>query len=252
MISRGLRTLLAVLIVLAVAPARAFWWGPSYKSLWLDRTISIDGNADDWRAQEQDDAEGLSFAFANDDKNLYVLVVPHTKLMKAQMAGSYGQDFVIWLDPKAGKDKLIGIKLHAPSPDAQRDVEVLADTAAVPAMPVGDGAEVRMGPADERGVLEGRIPLRLLGTNPPQKISVGFETSRPEKWPGRIEKSASAAGREKDQDPGTEAGMEPGGGGMRRHRQGGGGHARRPSGPAGEDFSPIELWIRVTLAKLGK
>ena len=245
-----LAAFLTVMVVFVSPPVHAFWWGPSSKSLWLDRTIVIDGNADDWKSQEQDDAEGLGFAFANDDKNLYILVAPHTKSTKAQMAGSYGQDFIIWLDPKAGKAKILGIKLHAPTSQAVRDVEVVADSATVPVVLANDDVEVRIGPTNERGVLEGRIPLSCLGLNPPQKISVGLETSLPKTLPGRIEKGASSWAHEKDQDQGAGAGS--GGGGMRHGRRGGGGGSRHPSGQKGEDFSPIEFWIRLTLASPAK
>lgn len=249
----GRAALLSVAALLTALPSHAFWWGSKSRSLWLDHPITIDGNADDWKFNEDDDDEGLAFSFANDDKNLYLLVAPHTKSIKAQMAGAYGQDFVIWLDPHAGLKKRIGIRLHAPGrSDTERGVEVVIDTAGVTAPALQDDIEVRMGPAEERGILEARIPLRYLGEILPKMISIGLETSRPEKQPGRIDKTAGYWDRKggQKQESGADDGAQESG--MKRGRRGGGGgggKSRRSSGDGGEDFSPVQLWIRVTLAR---
>ncbi len=94
-----------VVFCLIAPEVRAFWWGPSDTSLWRDRKITVDGNDKDWLKQEQEDSDdsgGIQFAFANDAKNLYVLVVPHTRSTKAQMAGKYGQDFSIRMGGRRG------------------------------------------------------------------------------------------------------------------------------------------------------
>jgi hypothetical protein len=235
------RALLFCAALFAAAPSRAFWWGPSAESRWRDRTITIDGRDEDWKDQEPEEAEGLAFAFANDDKDLYVLVSPHTKSLKRQLAGEFAQDFSIWIDTSAGKKEKLAVKLLAPArlgEAADRDVETVGiDTNSAAAR---DSADVRIGPMDERGVLEARIPLSYLGTPRPKRISVGLQTSALKKPPPSQAGGHHQAREDpKDQD----SGQEMGGRGHGRKGGMGGKHAG-----AEEDFEPIDLWIRVTLS----
>jgi hypothetical protein len=207
---------LAAAALLAAPPIQAFWWGPSVESRWLDRAVSIDGGDEDWKSIERDDSEGLGFAFANDGKNIYLLVAPHTKSTKDQMAGSFGEKLTVWLDPQAGRNKKIGLKLASPEGLAhgeRRPLEMVGlDTAAAAC----GGLDAVMGPKNERGVLEARIPLACLG-GPLQRISVGLETSAPTKPPARPHDD------------------------MGRSR-------RRETDAEDDAIEPIQLWIRVHLA----
>jgi hypothetical protein len=236
------RALLVCAALLAAAPSRAFWWGPHADSRWRDRTITVDGRDDDWQDREPDEAEGLAFAFANDDKDLYVLVSPHTRALKQQLAGDFQQDFTIWIDTCAGKKERIAVKLLAPAGSADpadRDVETVGiDTNSVAAK---DTADLRMGPMHERGVLEARIPLSYLGSPLPKMIGVGLQTSA-------FKKTPPAGGRRtthtlpKDEESGQDSL-----GGGRGHGQKGGAGGKH-GGADAEEFEPIDLWIRVSLS----
>ena len=78
------------------------------------------------------------------------------------------------------------------------------------------GLDAVMGPKNERGVLEARIPLACLG-GPLQRVSVGLETSAPAKPPARPHDD------------------------MGRSR-------RRETDAEDDAIDPIQLWIRVHLA----
>jgi hypothetical protein len=234
--------LLVGAVLLAAAPSRAFWWGPSSESRWRDKAITIDGHAEDWRDREPDEAEGLAFAFANDDKDLYVMVSAHTKSLKQQMEGDFEQDFSIWIDTSVGKKRRIAVKLLAPAePGDTADRAVATIGIDMGSAAAKDEAVVRIGPMDERGVLEARIPLSYLGTPLPKRFSIGLETSNPKKTPpaqaGHHPKQKSP----KDEEPGQEAG---GRGHARRSGMGG----KPGSSDSDDPFEPIDLWIRVTLS----
>jgi hypothetical protein len=242
------RALLVGAVLLAAGPCQAFWWGPSAQSRWRDRPIKIDGRDDDWKDQETDDAQGLEFAFANDDKDLYVLVSPHTKSIKQQMAGDFKQDFTIWIDTSVGKKQRVAVKLLAPtSVGNPRDVETVGiGTGSIAAK---DEADMRIGPMDERGVLEARIPLSYLGTPLPKTISVGLETTALKlPPPSRTGAHHTPSQIPKDQDSGS--GQELSGRG-RGHGRAGGTGSKHESSESEEEFSPIGLWIRVTLSARG-
>jgi hypothetical protein len=242
------QALLICVVLLAAAPSRAFWWGPSAESRWRDRTITIDGRDDDWKDQDADDAEGVAFAFANDEKDLYVLISPHTKSLKQQLAGNYDQDFSIWVDTSVGKNKRVAVRLLAPASfgaTEAREVETVGiDTDSIAAK---DSPDLRIGPMDERGVLEARIPLSYLGASLPKKISVGLETSIPKRPP-----PAQAAGRHpaRESPADQESGQEMGGSGRGHGRKGGTGGKHGDAGSK-EEFEPLDLWIRVTLSAPG-
>ena len=214
-------------VLLAPSPGGALWLGHRAESRWRGTAIAVDGSAEDWKSPEGDEAEGLMFVFANDDKDLYVLVSPHTKSTKAQLSGENDQDFTLWLDPKAGKKKNLAIRLLAPArgqigPDREL-VAVGLDSATASDQQTPAGAEVRVGPADERGVLEARIPLRYLGARRPQRVTVGFETSAPVRPHGRKE-----AGSGKDRSRGGD---------------------RSTGSSDTEESDVLRLWVRVTLAE---
>ena len=219
---------LSALLLILAAPAFAVWWlGPTCASRWLDRPITIDGDAEDWRSQEIDDSGSLSFAFANDERDLYVLIVPHTRPARAQLAGVYGQDFTFWIDPKGGREHKLVITVRAPlGADKGRVVE--APAAAVAGSSTAAVAQAAMGDVAGRGAFEARIPLALLGSPRPGRVMVGVATSR-------LLRQPEAAG---SWDRSGE------------RRQGKDGRAARPEfqGFIDEDYLPIQLIVRVTLA----
>jgi len=269
------RLLFAALISVVFFPpvsCQAFWFGSKTDSRWTGQALPLDGTPQKWRVREEDEDSGLAYAFANDSKNLYIMLSPHTRAAKDELAGSYGQDLTIWLDAHAGKGKTLGIRLAAPGSrgdQSSRKADVVGlDTAAVPVSLDNDGAEVIVGPVTERGLVEARIPLRYLGPVPPEKISVGIETSKAKEAPpqagndqGSFKKdkwaSVDEGGLPDGVDSGLPAGMDNGipggaggmpGGGMGRGHRGGGGGRQHSRAAQEEDLSPLSLWIRVTLA----
>ena len=218
-----------LLAFLAAVPARGFFWlGPREKSAWRAQPIAVDGAAADWKDAAFDDDSGLSFAFANDDKDLYVAFSPHTKGTKSQLSGRDGQNVSLWLDPKGGKHGTIGLTLLAPQPgEAERSLEVVGiDTAAV---------ELKVGDVEERGVLEARVPLSSLGSPAPEKITLELVTSAPTRKPERPARAEKP--REEEAEPAPPSG---------RGRGRGRGGARL--GPPAEEPPTTSLWIQVSLA----
>lgn len=202
--------LAAPVALLLAAPAAAWWFGPKYDAFRPERPITVDGDARDWPASRRDDAGDMTFAFANDDSDLYVLFQPHTRSAKEQLGGTYGQAMTLWVDPAAGMNKRFGVALTAPQKTADgRFVRVV--TATGPETEAARQIEVRTGDFDEHGALEARMPLSLLGPRPPKYVTVGLETTRPAKIPRPV--------------------VDPKG--------------RSPD----EAFAAVRLWVRVRLAK---
>ncbi|MBI4371722.1 MAG: hypothetical protein HY552_05425 [Elusimicrobia bacterium] len=197
-------------LALTAAPAEAFWLGPRAQSRRLDAPIAVDGRDADW-PPDGDEAEGLRYLFANDSERLCLLLSPHTKDGRVQMAGLNGQDFTLWLDPKGGSRRALGLRLPPPErgdPAAPRPAEAVGlDAEGVRAA----DAELRMGPVLNRGAFEACIPLKWLGPSPPKKIGVGFAVS------------ALAAAKRPRPDP------------------------RRPH-DLDDALSPLFLWVQVRLA----
>lgn len=223
--------LLAVCGWALAAPASALWWGPSVESVWRDRAIAVDGSDEDWRSQPKDDYEGFALSFANDEADLYILISPHTREAKARLAGTRGQDFTVWLDPKGGKEKAIGITLLAPEgAGLPRKGRVSGVRVPASAVPTSLEPEMRVGPMDARGVLELRVPLRYFGSAAPAKLSAGLEASRPTGGP---------------------APLDANGGIWKPSGRAGKGEAhifRAASDPTIEDLMLFQLWLRVRLA----
>jgi hypothetical protein len=173
----------ALLILAAVAvPASALWFGPRFNSVWRDRPIVVDGDGkDDWPSDRRDDAGDMSFGFANDAKDLYVMFAAHTKASKAQLGGTYGQDLSFWVDPRGGMGHVLGVGLTAPQKAGDDMIRVFTA--------IGSDAarsryiEVRAGSLDEHGIIEARVPLQLLGNPPPRVVTVGLEAAMPVKIP---------------------------------------------------------------------
>ena len=81
--------------LLMVVPCRAFWLGgSSSSSRWVDKSIIIDGTASDWIIDDGTEDSGFTFAFSNDDKNIYFLISPKTNSTKFLLAAAFDQDLL--------------------------------------------------------------------------------------------------------------------------------------------------------------
>jgi hypothetical protein len=235
--SRITSSVILASLLLVAAQANAFWFGPKTDSVWTDKPVVLDGKMAKWRPKDDDDDSGIVYAFANDAQNLYLMLYPHTKSAKDELAGAYEQDFTIWLDTQAGKGKTVGIRLGAPGNEydyMQRDTEIIGIDSTTVAAP-----RINVGPVKERGIIEAAIPLVFLGKTVPEKISVGITTSPARKTPPHnIKKAGKDAARQDSDDSGVKF--------SRGHR--GGGQRKRSGEPQDEDLTPLDLWIRVTMA----
>jgi hypothetical protein len=185
----------AALLLLLAAPAAAWWFGPKYDAFTPERPIELDGDARDWPAERRDDAADMTFAFAKDSTDLFVLFLPHTRSAKQQLAGTYGQGMTLWVDPKGGMARRFGLALTAPQKTGDgRFVRVV--TAAGPEPGAASRIEVKNGDFDAHGALEARVPLELLGTPLPKFVGVGLETGKPERTPLPV---VDAKGRSPDE-----------------------------------------------------
>lgn len=76
-------------------------------SLWLTKSISIDGDSSDWRGSlyylEDDKA---SVGFMNDSENLYMCLITQDPTLIRQ---ALSMGLIIWFDPTGGKAKSFGI-----------------------------------------------------------------------------------------------------------------------------------------------
>lgn len=201
------------------APARALWWGAKAQSAWTEQPVLVDGLSEDWRGREPDDAEGVSFAFANDGQFLYVMFSAHTKEARDQMSGVYRQDLTLWVDPKAGTKRGVGMKV-TDAGGGPRPIESLG---------LPDGAQLQVGPLESRGIVEARIPLSFFGAPLPKTVSVGLEASVK-----RVQAAPKRAHIIETDNPTA----------RNQHR------ADDAYDPAAlEESRPISVWVRVTLAR---
>ena len=167
-----------LLALLVAAPAGAFWLGARSRAVRADVPPVVDGVADEWSPRPGDDDEGFAYAFANDGASLWLLVAPHTRQTRDQLAGAEGADFSVWLSTRAARDKGLGFILRAPAVEGAAQGKRMVRYVGVPAWAdsrLPGGIEVRLGPAYGRGALEARVPLRLFGAPPPRRLFVGFE-----------------------------------------------------------------------------
>jgi hypothetical protein len=205
--------LLAALVWSAAAsPAAAFWLGARGKSAWAAAPITVDGKADDWTLSPEDETEGVAYGFANDDRYLYLVLVPHTRQAKEQLAGVFQQDLMLWLDRGAGKNKTTGVLVLAPAsldqPARALDLVRLSTAA-------GE-AVVAASPLQSRAALEARLPLAYLGSPLPEQFTVGIETQYPRHPPAQPAPERSRDAHE---------------------------------APPAAKFETLQFWVRVTLAR---
>lgn len=77
-------------------------------STWKDRDITLDGKGGDWLgAKYYFEDSAISVGLINDEQYLYVSMMTENPMIRAQIMG---QGLTVWLDPKGGKNKTLGIK----------------------------------------------------------------------------------------------------------------------------------------------
>ena len=81
--------------------------GYELDSLWLTKTITIDGDSSEWLGSlyflEDDKA---SVGIMNDNENLYVCLITQDPTLRRQ---ALSRGLILWFDPTGGKDKSFGI-----------------------------------------------------------------------------------------------------------------------------------------------
>ena len=108
-----LKNSIAALILVTVAGARpcsALWLDSSADSAW-NTDIKVSGDAAGWKIDDSVEDSGLIFAFANDSKNIYLLLKPANTEGKSRLKNIASTDFTVWVDTGAGKEMLTGFKL---------------------------------------------------------------------------------------------------------------------------------------------
>ena len=204
--------LAGAVLALCAAQASALWLGARAKSAWAAAPVAVDGKSDDWTLTPDDETDGVAYGFANDAKDLYLVLVPHTREARAQLSGAYQQDLMFWLDRSGGKAKTAGARFLAPASLDQpaRALELVSLSTAA-----GE-ASFAASPSQARSIVEARLPLAYLGTPLPESFTIGIEAQTPRRPPAQPP-------RERSRDA-HEAAAPP-------------------------KFEPLFLWLRVTLAK---
>lgn len=175
-----------------------------FKTGWKDRDIVIDGRNDDWQG-----ALGylgdpvVALGFLNDASGLYVCIATN---VPALSEGLLRRGMTVWIDPKGGKKKTLGIRLapSAPpgSPEAQGGPPSLPSRLEVrlpgrqdwaPVDETAGGVEAAIEGSNGLAVFEMTLPLAegpgipvALGAKPGAAIAMSFETPRPERPSGPV------------------------------------------------------------------
>ena len=249
------------------------------QSQWRGREIAIDGNDNDWAQTNPVTRDNLTIRAQNDTKYLYLCLASESREVQAQILGSAGNIFTIWLDPQGGMEKTLGIRLSPRRPASAepfppefganitgtiKDLVLLKPGSDLPysiTMPGAHDIHAQMGRSDRRLVYELQIPLArmtpdpfALAAQPGDAIGILFETSElhPEaiKESGREEKPPAEKSWGRGPGGPPRGGGPPGGGGF---SGGMGGGERKPpprTGPVAVPPRPgkIQIRIKVTLA----
>lgn len=105
------RIALAVLIALIVPAASSAAGGKDivFKTGWKDRDLVIDGNSGDWQGALGFLSEPpVMLGFLNDDDAVYVCLSTN---LPAIREGMLRRGVTVWIDPKGGKRKTLGIRM---------------------------------------------------------------------------------------------------------------------------------------------
>ena len=240
------------------------------ESTWKDRDIELDGKGGDWLgAKYYFEDLAISVGLINDAHYLYVSMMTENPMIRAQIMG---QGLTVWLDPKGGKHKTLGIKyplgrqgagkegermdprdvmdestreeMMQKMQESMTELEVLGpDEKVLEKMDVENakGIDVRMRNAPGTFVYELRIPLFAseeypfaVGVEPGDVIGVGFLAP---KMQVRRPRGMGGMGR----TPGGGGMMPPGGGGGMGGMPGGGMRRLMPQ--------ELKIWAKVQLAE---
>jgi hypothetical protein len=231
-----------------------------FESTWRERTITVDGNNEDWEGiTSYVDAAKISVGLLNDENYLYVNLVLWEPMQQMQ---AMGQGLTLWFDPEGGDEKTLGIRyplggmggMMRPGRGGQDRDEMreemrenyLAAATELELLGPRDidrhrydlaeahGVEVRVNPTKESLIYELKVPLTksaqekfALGADGGEPIGVTLETPKTER-------------------PEMSGGFPGGGGG----RSGGGGRGggRMPGGGRRSPPEPLEVQAKIRLA----
>lgn len=262
--------LLAWLLVLGLAGCSSYTTYMT-KSLPAVQEMKIDGKTEDWLGALSIIEDGaVSVGFRNDRESLYVCLMVEEEFLQAQILR---RGLTLWLDPRGGTAKALGIRYplgmprgerleergEEPGPpasegfpeEAMSELEIIRSEKEAPQkMEIGKVPGIEIIAVPTRGLLvyELKIPLLqtesqliAVGAQPGQTIGIGFETPK----------------LDRSQRPGPGSGGMPGGGGGRPGGGGmppmGGGRGAGPGGaPAGgmmgEMPNGLKVWALVHLS----
>lgn len=241
------------------------------QSAWRDRTITIDGNGNEWNNALSCyvDESRVLLGATNDFCNLYIRLSTSDRGLQRQLLH---EGCTIWFDANGGKNKAFGLRhpmgrqmmppqqigereprvvneqMDGMLEKAQEQVEILQPGSAVASriMSLDEadklGIELRMSVTKGLLVYEVKVPLICEDSSYPfvvaphgvKTIGVGFAAGE-----------ASKGNRPTGRGPG---GFGSGGGGPGGDFPGGGGGMPPPGGKRPE---PFELWTKVSLALNG-
>jgi hypothetical protein len=209
----------------------------------VSKPIVIDGKSDDWQGDLYVvPGERLSVGFLNDRDNLYVCLLTSDTFIKFQIMS---RGFIVWFDPKGGKEKAFGIKYPVGRPAGQQPKMTMGETgepvidessgasmnefeivksekepSRKMAFSQAQGLEIKVASSTGLIVYEMKIPLVQSGDNPvaagavPGKmIGIGFETGKFDASQMPRGNRGGGAGRPPMGGGGAQGGME--GSGMR-------------------------------------
>ena len=101
---------LALVAAAGVAPCSALWLDSTADSAW-NTNIKMSGDAAGWKVDDSVEEGGFIFAFANDSKNIYLLIQPANLDGKKRLKNIYSTDFTVWVDTDGGKATGTGFRL---------------------------------------------------------------------------------------------------------------------------------------------
>ncbi|MDD5562794.1 MAG: hypothetical protein PHQ91_03695 [Thermoanaerobaculaceae bacterium] len=276
-----MKTSRAVVMALAVAAAAVAARGKDLEiaSAWAGAAVPVDGGPGEWAPLLRPLGDPpLVIGLQNDARYLYLCLRTSDPIVKMQLVRL---GLTVWFNGDGKDSKTFGVRFpvaagpqaarrqpdqgeppeggsHAPSFDrAAQEVELIGPTK-------DDRERLHLAPddpvqaalGDDSGVLvlEMRVPLQpseahplAVGAAPGAAIALGLATERP-KGGGRGRLHLGGGGEPGEGGPGDEGGMGRGRGGY--GGRGGMGEGMRGGGMrGGATPAPIDVWLRVTLAK---
>ena len=248
------------------------------------RAIAVDGRSDDWVGALSVVKDGKAEeGFLNDQNVLYVCFATGDESLRRQIADG---GLTVWIDPKGGDAKTLGIRYPLARLRRQRPVapqgeappqgeastpppaseETAADEAsvleilrsgssAVQKMKISDAKDLEIAASEESGlfVYELKIPLQsspdrplALSAAPGAKVGIGFEVPKSERAPGSGHPGGGMGGRGGGMGGGMGRGGFGGGGGHMGGHGMGGGMGHRDIDD--DSLKGMKVWTYVKLA----